>query len=137
MVEHKVFKLEEVNYIYEAVRAFGCADETDHARTVCPFWSWELKNEKGDPGACSCKTTHQLCHMLALILESESLVLSVREKDREDYLKDLADEKDIIRQKQNDLAKQKDVLDAQIQVLHLQIRSLEFREKNIDKKQGQ
>ena len=92
----KTFTYEEVQFLYAVLRARiespeGC--QIPGTDIKCPYWdTTDADLAEGLPGSCTVKKGNRVCTKLELPLVNEDLILEVRQKKTEDYLKELNDD---------------------------------------------
>lgn len=98
-MERKIFTKEELSYLNFAMEKCGCygLDETNE-EYKCPYWDWELRDDKDNEGECSIKHSEKLC-ILMQVAQSGELSLTLRDKTSNDEETDKVHKRGLIQQK--------------------------------------
>lgn len=91
----RTFTYDEVQFLYALLKSRIESPEGCHLPGTdikCPYWKMNEDSTSDSPGECTMKKQNRVCTKLELPLVDESLILEVREKKTEDYLKELEDE---------------------------------------------
>lgn len=91
----RTFTYDEVQFLYALLKSRiespeGC--QIPGTDIKCPYWKINDDPDIGVSGECMMKKQNRVCTKLELPLVDESLILEVRDKKTEDYLKELEDE---------------------------------------------
>lgn len=129
----KTFTLAEVQFLYGLLKNKIESPEGCHIAGTdvkCPYWQInEVDSEQ--PGECLMKKQNRVCTKLELPLVDDTLLLEVREKQVEDYLRDLDSELKNQKAALMQVSGEMKHLNTQRQVLQEEISKLEQKRNRI------
>jgi hypothetical protein len=91
----RTFTYDEIQFLYALLKTRIESPEGCHIPGTdikCPYWKIHEDPDSPTPGECTMKKQNRVCTKLELPLVDESLILEVREKKTDDYLRELEEE---------------------------------------------